>query len=90
MPYKVIEPGSEKLTKQERASYDLSLGSYIDDLNHDLVFCLGWIHIFSESFLNGRNNVINLHPALPGCYPGMYSIRRAYDDFNLEKLDILV
>lgn len=86
VPYKVIEPGSEKLTKQERASYDLSLGSYIDDLNHDLVFCLGWIHIFSESFLNGRNNVINLHPALPGCYPGMYSIRRAYDDFNLGKI----
>ena len=83
---KVLQPVNTKLNQNERAAYDFGLGEYIDNINHDLVFCLGWLHVFSDSFLRNRKNIINLHPALPGCYPGMYSIKRAYDDYMLGKI----
>jgi folate-dependent phosphoribosylglycinamide formyltransferase PurN len=40
----------------------------------------GWMHVLSPAFLDrfpGR--VINLHPALPGTFPGVEAIRRAYE-----------
>ena len=39
----------------------------------------GWIHLFSMQFLQHYpNRVVNLHPALPGTYPGMHAIEEAW------------
>jgi len=49
----------------------------------DFVFLLGWMRLLSNSFLSrfpGR--VINLHPALPGAFPGLEAIAREYEAFR--------
>ena len=38
----------------------------------------GWMLILSRAFLDRfPNRVVNLHPALPGAFPGMHAIERA-------------
>ena len=32
--------------------------------------------------------IINLHPALPGCFPGAHAIKDAYDNFNEPELEL--
>src|SRR5262249_44786621 len=46
----------------------------------DYVILAGWMRILSSTFLSffpGR--VINLHPALPGMFPGTHAIVRAFE-----------
>jgi phosphoribosylglycinamide formyltransferase-1 len=41
------------------------------------------MRILSSSFLSFfPNRVINLHPALPGMFPGIHSIERAYEAYQ--------
>ncbi len=43
----------------------------------------GWMHVLSDAFLRhfpGR--VINLHPALPGQFPGTNAIERAFEAYR--------
>lgn len=53
-----------------REKYDADLASLILADEPDIVICAGFMHVFSEYFLNPLNEkkvpVINLHPALPG------------------------
>jgi phosphoribosylglycinamide formyltransferase 1 len=62
-----------------RCAYDESLADEVTTYEPDLVVLAGWMRVLSSSFL-GRfpHRVINLHPALPGTYPGVDAIRRAY------------
>jgi formyltetrahydrofolate-dependent phosphoribosylglycinamide formyltransferase len=49
----------------------------------DLIILAGWLHILSAEFLNRfPRKVINLHPALPGMFPGTNAIQRAYEAFQ--------
>ncbi len=34
--------------------------------------------------------IINLHPALPGTFPGIHAIERAFDDKNMSYSGIMV
>ena len=49
----------------------------------DWVVLAGWMRVLSSAFL-GRfpGRVINLHPALPGTFPGTHAIERAYEAFQ--------
>ena len=39
----------------------------------------GWMHLLSMAFLERfPNRVVNLHPALPGLFPGMHAIEKAW------------
>jgi len=63
-----------------RHNYDLLLAERVAGLRPDWIFLLGWLRLLSLSFLErfpGR--VVNLHPALPGSYPGVDAIRRAWE-----------
>jgi folate-dependent phosphoribosylglycinamide formyltransferase PurN len=43
----------------------------------------GWMHVLSPAFLSPFPNcVLNLHPALPGSFPGTDAIRRAFGAFG--------
>ena len=43
----------------------------------------GWMHLLSSSFLDRfPNRVINLHPALPGQFPGSDAIADAWEAFQ--------
>ncbi len=48
----------------------------------------GWLHILSPAFLEAVTaRVLNLHPALPGTYPGMNVIRHAYEAAQRGEID---
>jgi formyltetrahydrofolate-dependent phosphoribosylglycinamide formyltransferase len=66
-----------------RARYDAELAGYVAAARPDLVVLAGWMRILTPAFLDrfpGR--VINLHPALPGAFPGTDAIRRSYEAFR--------
>jgi len=65
---------------QTRAAYDADLAARLRPYQPDLIVLAGWMHILSSAFLDQfPDKVINLHPALPGAFPGTEAIVRAYD-----------
>ena len=70
-------------TGRSREDYDADLAAAIRPHQPDLIVLAGWMHILSRAFLDlFRNQVINLHPALPGTFPGKDGIGRAYEAFQ--------
>lgn len=66
-----------------RLQYDVDLAAAIRPYTPDLLVLAGWMHIFSSPFLNQfPNQVINLHPALPGNFPGAHAIEEAFEAFE--------
>ena len=68
---------------RERREYDADLARLLSVYPVDLVILAGWMRILSMSFLQhypGR--VLNIHPALPGAFPGTHAIERAYAAFR--------
>jgi formyltetrahydrofolate-dependent phosphoribosylglycinamide formyltransferase len=63
-----------------RAAYDTALAEAIAPFKADLIVLAGWMHILSPAFLEKVPcPVLNLHPALPGAFPGTRAIERALD-----------
>jgi formyltetrahydrofolate-dependent phosphoribosylglycinamide formyltransferase len=74
-PYK--EEGSDRRT------YDANLAELVIDYRPTLVILAGWMRILTSAFLDRfPMQVINLHPALPGMFPGTQAIERAWDQFQ--------
>lgn len=74
---------------QTREEYDAKLAQLIrsqyPDL--DLIVLAGWMHVFSDKFLNSCGcPVINLHPALPGEFPGAHGMRDAWNAYQQGKI----
>ncbi len=66
-----------------RESYDADLADRISAYHPDLVVLAGWMHVLSPAFLHRfPGKVINLHPALPGTFPGTEAIRHSYEAFQ--------
>jgi formyltetrahydrofolate-dependent phosphoribosylglycinamide formyltransferase len=66
-----------------REAYDIALADRIRMYQPDLIVLAGWMHILSTDFLTRfPQQVINLHPALPGTFPGTDAIRRAYEAYR--------
>ena len=66
--------------EQDRRAYDGELADLVASHQPDWIILAGWMRILSSNFLDrfpGR--VINLHPALPGTFPGTHAIERAFD-----------
>jgi len=62
-----------------REDFDAHVAEVVGQFQPDLVVLAGWMHILSTAFLRhfpGR--VLNLHPALPGQFPGLDGMKRAY------------
>jgi phosphoribosylaminoimidazole-succinocarboxamide synthase len=76
------------LSKQiRREEYDQKLANLINKVDHDLVILAGWMHILGKQFLDRMDKpVINLHPALPGEFPGKDAIGQAYKAFQQGKV----
>src|SRR5262249_52777796 len=65
---------------ESREEYDTRLVFSVATFFPDYVILAGWMRILSSTFLSffpGR--VINLHPALPGMFPGTHAIVRAFE-----------
>lgn len=68
-----------KLKTQERCAYDAELAALVQSFHPDWVVLAGWMRLLSNAFLkNFPNQVVNLHPALPGAFPGTDAIERAF------------
>jgi len=69
-----------KLENESRREYDARLANYVTTKLPDYVVLAGWMRILSSEFLSRfPNRVINLHPALPGTFPGTHAIERAFE-----------
>jgi len=66
-----------------RLAFDVELAGVVAGYHPDLVVLAGWMLVLSEAFLEHfPGKVINLHPALPGTFPGTHAIERAYTAFQ--------
>lgn len=63
-----------------RRDYDARLAAAVAAHAPDLVVLAGWMRLLSTTFLAAfPDSVVNLHPALPGQFPGTNAIGRALD-----------
>jgi formyltetrahydrofolate-dependent phosphoribosylglycinamide formyltransferase len=68
---------------KSRQQYDADLAAQIKPYRPDLIVLAGWMHILSPAFLEQfPEQVINLHPALPGQFAGTQAIERAFAAFQ--------
>jgi len=66
-----------------RADYDADLAQIVGEAAPDWVVLAGWMHILSSAFLDRfPYRVVNLHPALPGKFPGAHAIEEAFAAFQ--------
>jgi formyltetrahydrofolate-dependent phosphoribosylglycinamide formyltransferase len=66
-----------------RAGYDEVLSDVIEQHFPDLIVCAGWMRVLGPAFVRRfRGQVINLHPALPGAFPGAHGIRDAFEAYQ--------
>ena len=66
-----------------RVEYDLALAEQVKTYQPDLLVLAGWMHVLSADFLSAIPcPVINLHPALPGTFPGIDAIERSFEAFQ--------
>ena len=66
------EPG------EPRTAFDARLADACAEFSPDYVVLAGWMRLLSMAFLsNFPQRVVNLHPALPGEFPGTHAIKRA-------------
>ncbi len=66
-----------------RAEYDADLAELVAGYGPDWVVLAGWMLILSDAFIQRfPNRIVNLHPALPGQFPGTHAIERAYAAFQ--------
>lgn len=64
-----------------RQQYDADLAAIVSAFGAEWVVLAGWMHVLSNAFLK-RFQVVNLHPALPGAFPGTHAIERAYQAYR--------
>jgi phosphoribosylglycinamide formyltransferase-1 len=66
---------------EQRSDYDARLADVVAGFDPDLVVLAGWMRLLTMSFLGWfPNRVVNLHPALPGEFPGTGAIERAWSE----------
>lgn len=58
----------------------------------NLIVLAGWMHVLGEKFISTCTQqfnipIINLHPALPGMFPGKDAIKQAFEAFQENKIN---
>ena len=71
-----------KEENRDRRDYDSDLAKLVGSYEPSLVVLAGWMRILTSACLDRfPMRVINLHPALPGTFPGTDAIQRAWNAF---------
>jgi formyltetrahydrofolate-dependent phosphoribosylglycinamide formyltransferase len=66
-----------------RTDYDADLAAVVRSFDVGWVVLAGWMHVLSDAFIAAfPNRILNLHPALPGTFPGTHAIERAYKAYQ--------
>jgi phosphoribosylglycinamide formyltransferase-1 len=73
---------------EAKADYGARLATEVAARSPDYVLLLGWMRLLSSPFLSRfPGKVVNLHPALPGAFPGTEAIERAYEGYREGKIE---
>jgi phosphoribosylglycinamide formyltransferase-1 len=76
----IVKP---KLKEQDRRVYDAELAEIVATYQPHWMVLAGWMRVLSSAFLDRfPQRVVNLHPALPGTFPGTHAIERAYTAYR--------
>jgi formyltetrahydrofolate-dependent phosphoribosylglycinamide formyltransferase len=71
-----------------RREYDSDLAEKAATFKPAFIILAGWMRLLTMSFLdNYPMRVINLHPALPGKFPGTHAIQRAFEVYQRGEID---
>lgn len=66
-----------------RRARDGQLAELLEQRGTAWVVLAGWLRVLSSEFLHHfPNRVLNLHPALPGQFPGLDAIERAFQTYQ--------
>ena len=77
-----------KLENESRREYDARLADTIAGLRPDTIILAGWMRLLTSAFLDRfPKRVINLHPALPGTFPGAHAIEQAYEAYQRGEIE---
>jgi formyltetrahydrofolate-dependent phosphoribosylglycinamide formyltransferase len=77
-----------KLKELDRRVYDAELADLVASYRPDWVVLAGWMRVLSSAFLDRfPQRVVNLHPALPGTFPGTHAIERAHAAYRASEID---
>lgn len=76
----------ERRPGEPRSDYDVRLAAVVSEHRPDLVVLAGWMRILTTTFVESFP-VINLHPALPGTFPGANAIEEAFAAFAAGSID---
>ena len=80
----IVKP---KFKEQDRRIYDAELTELVATYQPDWIVLAGWMRVLSSAFLDRfPQRVVNLHPALPGTFPGTHAIERAYAAYRAEEI----
>jgi folate-dependent phosphoribosylglycinamide formyltransferase PurN len=64
------------------------LARIVQGFDVDWVVQAGWMHIFTQAFIRHfPNRIVNLHPALPGMFPGAHGIADAFAAYQRGEID---
>jgi phosphoribosylglycinamide formyltransferase 1 len=81
----IVKPKPKEL---DRRVYDAELADLVASYQPDWVVLAGWMRVLSSAFLDRfPQRVVNLHPALPGIFPGTHAIDRAYEAYRAGTID---
>ena len=79
IPSQVLSWSKHRACGGSRSTYDQQLARCVAASHPDLIVLAGWMRILTRSFLDRfPGKVVNLHPALPGAFPGLHAIERAF------------
>lgn len=84
VPAIVVEHSGTDVARRRAA--DAALIEVVSGFDPDLVVLAGWMRILGDEFCQAFR-VINLHPALPGAFPGTRAIERAFDAWMAGEID---
>lgn len=71
-----------------RSDYDADLARIVQSFAVEWVVQAGWMHIFTDAFIGAfPNRIVNLHPALPGTFPGAHGIADAFAAYQRGEID---
>lgn len=69
-----------RIKEEKRETYDERLAIEIEKCKPSYIFCLGFLHVLTESFVKKfESKLINLHPALPCTFVGLDCIEKQYN-----------
>jgi formyltetrahydrofolate-dependent phosphoribosylglycinamide formyltransferase len=74
---------------KSRSEYDADLARLLrETYGVEWIIQAGWMHLFSMAFLRHfPKQVVNLHPALSGAFPGMHAIQEAWSAYQRGEIE---